>query len=68
MSVHLDNKRAFRSFTQAMAHPDETAFAGAVGAIFADDANINICHPFNTVGGANGYVSGFLRPVSRAWH
>ncbi len=65
MSIHLDNKRAFRTYLDALAYPGD--FSAATRGIFAGDASINVCHPFNRLEGVDRYLDAFLSPLMEAF-
>jgi len=54
------NKLALKDFCDAQRHPAADRFSKAVGAFFNPCAQINIVHPFNDVGGPDGYRQEFL--------
>ncbi len=47
--------------------PDRTAWASALDRVFADDAAINVCHPFNHIIGPEAYRTAFLETLHRAF-
>ena len=57
----LENKLAFKSYLDALAYPGD--FGAAARAIFAPDAVINVCHPFNEMKGVEAYLERFLEPL-----
>ena len=54
------NKSVFRKYLDAFRHPDNAAFEKAATAFFAEEAAINIVHPFNEINGAAGFIDHFL--------
>lgn len=54
------NKAALQSYEEGFRHPAEDGFAGAVGRFFAEDAAINVVHPFNEIAGVVEYRERFL--------
>lgn len=62
-----DDKAALRRYTEAFQSPGEGRFHAAVEAFFADDARINIVHPFNEVAGRDGYRSEFMEGLLAAF-
>jgi len=58
--TNLTHKQAVHRFSRAQAHPDAAATREAVQALFAPEARVKIVHPFNDVGGPEGYVTDFL--------
>lgn len=66
--MHISTeKSALRTFCEAQTKPGEPGFAAAAQAFFAQDAAINMVHPFNELDGAAGYVDGFLVPLHRSF-
>ncbi len=66
-SPTAENKRVLRRYCEAYRHPDTEQFATAVHAFFAEDAKINVVHPFNEVAGPSAYEAAFLGPLSASF-
>lgn len=62
MSI-ADEKAAFRHYVEAYRYPTADGYREAVDGFFADDAVINIVHPFNRVVGAAGYADSLLEAL-----
>ncbi|MEL7228337.1 MAG: hypothetical protein AAGK38_00300 [Pseudomonadota bacterium] len=56
----VENKQTYRRFLEAFKHPHTGAFHDVAASFFADDASINIVHPFNEVVGAGGFRHHYL--------
>lgn len=61
------NKRLYKSFLDAFAHPDDDAQNRAVTTFFAENAVINMVHPFNELDGGADYILEFLKPLRAAF-
>ncbi len=61
--MSLGNKKIYKSYLDAFAHPGEQRMRSAVQQFFADDADINVVHPFNAVGGSAGYWESLLQTL-----
>jgi len=56
------NDRAFYlKYAEALKHPGD--FSSKTTGFFAEDANINVVHPFNQLTGSNAYLEEFLLPL-----
>ena len=56
------NERAFYlKYAEALKHPGE--FSSKTTDFFAEDANINVVHPFNQLTGSSAYLKEFLFPL-----
>ncbi len=64
---HLAHKLAVKAYADAYAHPGEAARAAATATLFAAEAKINLCHPFNTLDGTDAYLTQFFRPLTQAF-
>ena len=53
-------------YAEALKHPGN--FSSRVTDFFADDANINIVHPFNQLNGSNAYLEEFLFPLQDSFN
>lgn len=53
---------------EAMQVPDGAAWHSALHEVFAEDALINVCHPFNRIDGPDAYQATFLHPLQKALH
>ena len=56
MSKH--NRSLYLSYAGSLRHPND--FSKATSDFFAPKANINVVHPFNSLDGANDYISSFV--------
>ncbi|MEP3278258.1 MAG: hypothetical protein ABJN26_16960 [Stappiaceae bacterium] len=63
MASALSNKRRFKACMDAFAHPDAHTMENAIKSLFAEDASINICHPFNELVGCKNYWDIFFKPL-----
>lgn len=61
------SKLHFQSYVKAFAHPDLDRFGAAIRALFAEDADINVVHPVNAVGGAEDYLTRVIEPLAHAF-
>ncbi len=61
------NKAALQAYTEACRHPAEDGYTAATDAFFAQDAIINVVHPFNEVGGPEGYRKNFIEPLQASF-
>ena len=60
------NDRAFYlKYAEAFKHPSD--FSSKTTDFFAEDANINVVHPFNQLIGANAYLEEFLFPLQESF-
>ncbi len=62
-SATMNNKSVLRRYCDAYRHPDRHRFARAARDFFAEDARINVVHPFNDIAGADAYIGRFLDPL-----
>lgn len=60
------NKIRYKAFLDALAHPAEDGFAGAVSGFLAPDAKANAVHPINAMAGAQGYLDNLITPLATA--
>lgn len=60
-------KEAYRRYLGAMAGPSPDRWAEATRTIFAPDAAINVCHPFNDLTGPEAYLDRFVEPLRRSF-
>ena len=61
------NDRAFYlKYAEALKHPGD--FSSRVTDFFANDADINIVHPFNQLNGSNAYLEEFLIPLQESFN
>ncbi len=67
MTSHLQNKLTYKAYLDAFKYPDDEGYLSAVECIFAENANINIVHPFNDMSGPNAYYERFLKPLMDAF-
>ncbi len=65
MSAALGNKHKVHAFARAQAYPGNVREAAA--ALFAQDAAINIVHPFNAVQGPDAYESQFVTSLTASF-
>ena len=56
--MSIENRIFYLKYAEALKHPGD--FSSRVTDFFADDANINIVHPFNQLNGSNAYLEEFL--------
>lgn len=61
------NKSKYKAYLDILAGPDSSGFASAVENIFADDATINMVHPFNELVGTKDYLKRFLGPLLQSF-
>lgn len=61
----LSDKQAVHAFARAQAHPGD--WRAAVQGLFAPEAVIEIVHPFNDIGGPEGYLDRFLGGLQAAF-
>ena len=59
MSSH--DRSLYLRYAEALSHPND--FSGAIAEFFAEDANLNVVHPFNDLHGADKYLTKFMRPL-----
>jgi len=60
------NDRAFYlKYAEALKHPGD--FSSKTTGFFAEDANINVVHPFNQITGSNAYLEEFLLPLQNSF-
>lgn len=62
---HLTDKQAVHAFARAQSTPGD--WHAATQQLFATDAEIHVVHPFNTVGGVDGYETAFIAPLKAAF-
>lgn len=63
----MENKSALRRYVEATRQAAGEVPRDAINGFFAHEAAINIVHPFNKVGGVEGYVDIFLAPLTAAF-
>lgn len=62
----LANKQRYKSYLDAFAHPDAKRFSAAVTDLFANNAQINVVHPFNEMT-VDAYANNFLSSLMHAF-
>lgn len=67
MAPVLDNKQFLKAYADAFRHPDTTGADMAVQHHFAQNAQIHVCHPFNTHNGPKAYIDNVLTPLRAAF-
>ena len=63
MSEH--NRSLYLRYAESLRHPDN--FSTAISEFFAPEANINVVHPFNSLAGAQAYISSLIIPLQRSF-
>jgi len=58
---------SLRAYCEAYRTGQDGVSAGAVASFFAEDAKINVVHPFNELAGATEYLETFLGPLQTAF-
>ncbi len=61
------NKAALKAYVEAYRYPSSDGFGNAVSRFYAEDAQVNIVHPFNEVAGAEGYQTKFLAALHESF-
>ena len=64
---HAPARRALRQYSEALARPGHGRRREALTAFFAPDAKIEVVHPFNACGAADGFEARCLGPLSEAF-
>ena len=59
------DRSPYLRFAESLRHPSN--FSDAVADLFAQDADINVVHPFNRLQGPDAYYNDFLRPLQHAF-
>lgn len=59
------NRSLYLRYADTLRHPND--FSKAICEFFAPEANINIVHPFNSLTGANAYISSFVIPFQHSF-
>ena len=59
--MSTENRLLYLKYAEALKHPSD--FSSKVKNFFAEDANINVVHPFNQLTGSNAYLEEFLLPL-----
>ena len=59
MPVH--DRSLYLRYSEVLNHPGD--FSSNVASFFAQNADINVVHPFNQLKGADAYLSEFLLPL-----
>lgn len=65
-SIHLTNKKIHKNYLDAFMHPDADKFSAVVSEYFAENAEINVVHPFNEMS-VGSYIEEFLNPLLSAF-
>jgi len=63
MSIH--DRSVYLKYAEALSQPGD--FSSNVAIFFAQDADINIVHPFNQLTGEEAYLKEFLLPLQRSF-
>lgn len=63
MSSH--DRSTYFSYVETMNH--DHGFPKAAKTFFSNDAKINVVHPFNTLQGADGFISDFVEPLQKSF-
>ena len=62
----LDQNRAlYLKYANSLRHSND--FSTPISEFFAPEANINVVHPFNSLTGANAYISSFIIPFQHSF-
>ena len=59
------NRYLYLKYADSLRHPND--FSKAISNFFTPEANINVVHPFNSLDGANAYISSFVIPLQRSF-
>jgi len=59
------NRSLYLNYADSLRHPDD--FSKPISEFFAPEANINVVHPFNSLTGANAYISSFFIPFQHSF-
>ncbi|MBT5499635.1 MAG: hypothetical protein HOK03_02670, partial [Thiotrichales bacterium] len=63
MSIH--DRLLYLKYAEALSHPGD--FFSNATSFFAQDADINLVHPFNQLTGADAYLNEFLLPLQHSF-
>ena len=63
MSIH--DRSLYLTYAEALSHPGD--FSSSASIFFAQDADINIVHPFNQLTGLDAYLNEFLLPLQHSF-
>ena len=63
MSIH--DRKLYLTYAKALSHPGD--FSSNASIFFAQDAEINVVHPFNQLVGADAYLNEFLSPLQHSF-
>ena len=63
MSEH--NRSLYLQYEVSFRHPND--FSMAISEFFAPEANIHVVHPFNSMAGANAYISSLIIPLQHSF-
>jgi hypothetical protein len=61
------NKAALKRYCDAYGYPSADGYADAVNTFYAENADINVVHPFNKVAGAGAYIHRVLGSLQDAF-
>ena len=59
------NRSLYLRYADALRHPND--FSKATSEFFAPESNINVVHPFNSLTGANAYISSLVIPLQHSF-
>ena len=59
------NRSLYLNYADSLRHPDD--FSKPISEFFAPEANINVVHPFNSLTGANAYISSLVIPLQHSF-
>ena len=63
MSIH--DCSLYLTYAEALSHPGD--FSSNAASFFAQDADINVVHPFNQLTGVDAYLNEFLLPLQHSF-
>ncbi|XQF93490.1 hypothetical protein ACOBV9_06280 [Pseudoalteromonas espejiana] len=67
MSVHNKNKNLLKGFREALYNFDQKALHTQINSVFADDALVQLCYPFETLENPNALIEQAYLPLSKAF-
>jgi len=59
------NRSLYLKYADSLRHSND--FSTSISEFFAPEANINVVHPFNSLTGANAYISSFVIPFQHSF-
>ena len=59
------NRSLYLKYADSLRHSND--FSTPISEFFAPEANINVVHPFNSLTGANAYISSFVIPFQHSF-